>query len=196
MIYESLINYIQDRSQSLLTSSDIALIRECFIYKKLRKRHFFLQEGDVCKHFGFIVKGSMRQYTIDQKGTERIIHLYIENWWASDRESFWKETPSIYNIDAWEETDLLLLPKENGYYERVNSIPAFTKMRLKLDDNNSIASQRRLRASMFDTAEKRYEELLKCYPAFVQRFPQHILASYLGITKETLSRIRNQPINK
>ncbi|MDJ1473825.1 Crp/Fnr family transcriptional regulator [Xanthocytophaga flava] len=196
MIYDSLIHYIQERSQSPLTSSDIALIRESFVYKKLRKRQFFLQEGDICKHFGFIVKGAMRQYTVDQKGSEHNIQLYIENWWASDRESFWKEIPSIYAIEAWEETDLLLLPKANGYYERVNAIPAFNEMRIKLDDNNSIASQRRLRASMFDTAEKRYEELILRYPEFIQRFPQHIIASYLGITKETLSRIRNQSAKK
>ncbi|MDJ1484114.1 Crp/Fnr family transcriptional regulator [Cytophagaceae bacterium YF14B1] len=196
MIYDSLIHYIQERSQSTLMPSDIALIREAFVYKKLRKRQFFLQEGDICKHFGFIVKGAMRQYTVDQKGSEHTIQLYIENWWASDRESFWKETPSIYAIEAWEETDLLLLPKANGSYERVNAIPAFNEMRIKLDDNNSIASQRRLRASMFDTAEKRYEELTLRYPEFIQRFPQHIIASYLGITKETLSRIRNQSAKK
>jgi hypothetical protein len=133
---------------------------------------------------------------VDEKGHEHILNLCIENWWTSDRESFQKQTPSIYNIDAWEDTDLLMLPRDNGYYDRVNSIPAFNEMRIKLDDNHHMANQRRLLSSINQPAERRYEELAETYPAFLQRFPQHIIASYLGITKETLSRIRNQTVKK
>jgi CRP-like cAMP-binding protein len=192
----SLIHYIRERSSSPLTEADISLLYEAFIPKKLKKRQFLLQEGDVCKYIAFIVKGATRQYTIDEKGDAHILNLGIENWWTSDRESFHKEIPSIYNIDAWEETELLLLPKANGYYERVNAIPAFHQMRVKLDDNQHIASQKRLNTSMNYTADYRYDELTKRYPEFLQRFPQHIIASYLGITKETLSRIRHQSIKK
>ena len=192
----SLIHYIQEQSFSLLTETDISLLEEAFIPKKLRKRQFLLQEGEVCKYIAFIVKGATRQYTVDEKGHEHVLNLGIENWWMSDRESFHKETPSIYNIDAWEETELLLLPKANGYHERVNAIPAFCKMRMKLDENQHIAAQKRLNTSLNYLAEYRYEELIKLYPKFLQRFPQHMIASYLGVTKETLSRIRNQYIKK
>lgn len=175
-----------------MTEENLTLIREAFLSKKLRKRQFLLQEGEVCKSIAFIVKGATRQYTVDEKGYERILNLSVEGWWTSDRESFQNNTPSIYNIDAWEETELLLLPKANGFYDRVNEIPAFTEMRIKLDDNNHVANQRRLQMSINNTADYRYEELIRSYPEFIRRFPQHIIASYLGITKETLSRIRNQ----
>ena len=188
----SLINYIKERSVSPLSKEDIDLLNQAFIAKRLRKRQFLLQEGEICKYIGFIVKGATRQYTVDAKGSEHILNLGIENWWISDRESFHKQTPSIYNIDAWEETDLLLLPKTNDYYERVNSITAFNEMRIVLDDNNHMASQKRLLSTKNHTAEYRYDELRKMYPEFLTRFPQHIIASFLGVTKETLSRIRNQ----
>ena len=162
----------------------------------MRKRQFLLQEGEVCKYIAFIVKGATRQYTVDAKGYEHVLNLCIENWWTSDRESFHKELPSIYNIDAWEETELLLLPKANGFYERVNAIPAFQEMRITLDDNQHIAAQKRLNMSINYTADYRYQELIKLHPDFLQRFPQHIIASYLGITKETLSRIRHQSVKK
>ncbi|GAB4027404.1 Crp/Fnr family transcriptional regulator [Spirosoma koreense] len=195
-MFTSLLHYIQERSSIPVSEADISLIEEAFIPKKLRKRQFLLQEGEVCKYIAFIVKGATRQYTVDEKGDEHVLNLCIENWWTSDRESFHKETPSIFNIDAWEETELLLLPKANGYYDRVNAIPAFNEMRIKLDDNQHMAAQRRLNISMNHMADYRYAELIRLYPEFLQRFPQHIIASYLGITKETLSRIRHQSVKK
>lgn len=191
-----LLIYIKERSVTPLAEKDIDLIREAFVHRKLKKRQFLLQQGEVCRHFAFIVKGATRQYTVDAKGHEHILNLCVENWWTSDRESFHKQTPSIYNIDVWEETEVLLLPKANNYYDKVNAIPAFKEMRIKLDDNNYMASQRRLLSSMNETAEYRYQELQRSHPEFLERFPQHLIASYLGITKETLSRIRNQSMKR
>lgn len=195
-MHTSLIKYIQQRSSTPLNEENLELIKEAFIPKILRKKQFLLQEGEVCKSIAFIVKGATRQYTVDERGYQRILQLSIEGWWTSDRDSFQNNRPSIYNIDAWEETDLLLLPKINGYYDRVNEIPAFNEMRIRLDENNHVANQRRLQMSINNTADYRYEELIKHYPEFIRRFPQHMIASYLGITKETLSRIRNQAVKK
>ena len=195
-MHPALLQYIEERSTTPLSAADIALMEQAFVPKKLRKKQFLLQEGEVCKYIAFIVKGATRQYTVDEKGHEQVLNLCIEHWWAADRESFHSEKPSRYNIDAWEETDLLLLPKAQGYYDQVNSIPAFSEMRVRLDDNHHMATQRRLHASINDPAEQRYEELVREYPEFLQRFPQHIIASYLGITKETLSRIRNNAVKK
>jgi len=195
-MHDVLLKYIAQHSESPLTEAHVALIKEAFIEKRLKKRQFLLQEGEICKYIGFIVKGATRQYTTDEKGSEHMLNLCIENWWTADRESFHRETPSIFNIDAWEETDLLLLPKDNGCYSRINAIPAFIEMRVKLDDNHHMSNQRRLHASYNYNAELRYEDLLKRYPLFTERFPQHLIASFLGITKETLSRIRNHAIKK
>lgn len=186
-MYDSLIAYIRNHSTTPLTETDIEAIKDAFIPKKIRKRQYFLQEGQVCKNAAFVVKGAMRLYAVDDDGAEHIIRLCIENSWVLDRESYIKGTPSIYNIDALEDSDLLLIAKVN----RLNnmSIPAVIEARRKMDNNFAIENQKRI-ASISLSAEERYTELLKTYPEFLQRFPQHIIASYLGIAKETLSRIR------
>ena len=191
-----LIAYIEERSSSPLTPPDIRLLREAFIPRKIKKREFLLRQGEICRYIAFIVAGAVRQYSVDEKGNEHVLYLCIENWWASDRESFHKESPSIYNIEAWEDSEVLLLPKADDYYTRVNDIPAFQEMRIKLDDNNHFAAQQRLHVAKSYPAAYRYAELTELYPEFLQRFPQHLIASYLGITKETLSRIRRQAAGK
>jgi CRP-like cAMP-binding protein len=194
-MHESLINYINSFATSPLTDSEIELIKKTFVPKKIRKRQYFLQEGQVCKYSGFIVKGAMRQYSVDDKGTEHIVRLLLENWWAVDRESYVMLTPSVYNIDAWEDSELLLITRAD-MLNKLNSIPALNEMTRKLDENHAVAAQRRLNASISLPAEKRYAEFANLYPEFLQRFPQHMIASYLGITKETLSRIRRHAVKK
>src|SRR5215207_3251794 len=110
-MYESLIQYIQNYSATQLSQEAIEIIKNSFVPKKLRKKQYFLQEGEVCRYFAFIVKGAMRQYSVDDKGIEHIVHLTIENWWVGDRESYVMLTPSVYNIDAWEETELLTITR-------------------------------------------------------------------------------------
>jgi len=185
-----LLNYIREHSSVPLSEGDLRVLAAAFQPRKLKKRQFLLQEGEVCKYIAFIVKGATRQYTLDKRGREQVQNLAIENWWVADRESFRLQTPSRYYIDAWEDSEFLLLPFANDAYDRVNSIPAFKEMRIKLDDNNHMATQERLNLSHTQDAEHRYRWLTQRYPAFLQRFPQHVIASYLGITKETLSRIR------
>src|SRR5262245_1990304 len=106
---EYLHNYIAKYSTTPLTNDGIRMIEESFIPKKFRKRQYLLQEGEVCKYLAFIVKGATRQYSVDEKGAEHILYLSIENWWAGDRESYIMLTPSRYFIDAWEDTDALLI---------------------------------------------------------------------------------------
>jgi CRP-like cAMP-binding protein len=190
-MFESIIKYINSYISTPLTPEQEARIEETFTPKKIRKKQYLLQEGDVCRFAGFIVKGAMRQYTVDDKGVEHVVQLYIENWWAVDRESFIMLTPSVHSIDAWEDTDLLLMTHAD-YLKLSESIPALLEMSSKLDMRSYIATQKRLNASLNFSAEDRYAELAKVHPEFLQRFPQHIIASYLGITKESLSRIRSK----
>src|SRR5258706_8399194 len=189
MMYDSLIKYFNSYSSTPLTDDEIDLIQSFYIPKKFRKRQYLLQEGEVCKYTAFIVKGAMRQYRVDDKGEEHIINLFIENWWASDRESVMNNTPSIYFIDAWEETEALLVKKAD-VLDLVNRVPAITEWMRKVDVKFAIASQRRLNAAISLSAEERYYDLEKSRPEFIQRFPHYIIASYLGINRETLSRIR------
>src|SRR6185295_11019049 len=112
-----------------------------------------------------------------------------------DRESLVNQTPSKYFIDAWEDTEVLLVKKTDLTY-LVDNISALTEWIRKLDANSAIATQRRLSAAISLPAEERYYDLEKTYPEFLQRFPQHIIASYLGINRETLSRIRSRGVKK
>jgi|SRR6185436_2601057 len=193
-MHDSLIRYINSFASAPLTESEMEVIKKNFIPKKIRKKQYLLQEGEVCKYMAFIVKGAMRQYSVDDKAVEHIVRLSIENWWAGDRESFTMLTPSIYNIDAWEDTDALLITKAD--MNLLDKIPAIIQMTRKLDDNHAFAYQKRLNAYISLSAEQRYEDFAKQYPEFLQRFPQHIIASYLGITKETLSRVRRHAVKK
>lgn len=192
---EQLYDYINSHSSSGISRPEFELFKSYFTYKKLRKKQYFLQEGDICKYFGFILSGSMRQYTVDDKGAEHIIQLAIENWWVGDRESWTMSTPSLYNIDAWEDTELLLLSHDTAL-ELLRRFPAFAETKKIMDDRNNIANQRRITSAISATAEKRYTTFVECYPILLERFPQHMIASYLGIAKDTLSRIKRQLLQK
>jgi CRP-like cAMP-binding protein len=194
-MYDVLINYLNSYIPTPLHGDEIELIQRFFKPKKFRKRQYFLQEGEVCTSSAFIVKGAMRQYIVNEKGEEYIIKLFIENGWASDYESVIRKTVSIYFIDAWEETESLIVAKTDLVY-LINRIPALLKWIRKLDNNFVIDSDRRINAAISLSAEERYFDLEKSYPEFIQRFPQHIIASYLGINRETLSRIRSRYVKK
>ena len=194
-MYDSLIAYFNSYTTTPLNEGEIEFIESVFQSKKFRKRQYFLQEGDVCKYTAFIVKGAMRQYSIDDRGEEHIVRLSIENWWATDRESLMKQTPSIYFIDAWEDTEALLVTKA-AFMDLIDHIPTLAEWMKNLDVNFAIAAQRRLNAAISLSAEKRYHDLEKKYPEFLQRFPLHTIASYLGINRESLSRIRGRSIKK
>ena len=194
-MYDTLITYLNNYGTTPLSDDDIDLIKSIFVPKKFRKRQYFLQEGEVCKYTAFIVKGAMRQYSVDDKGEEHILGLFMENWWASDRESFIRQTPSVYFIDAWEETDALVISSTDSLH-LLSQIPAMRQITGKMDENAAIAAQKRLNAAISLSAEQRYNNLEKTNPQFLQRFPQHIIASYLGISRETLSRIRSNAIKK
>ena len=192
-MHDSLIQYINLRASQPLTKQEVEKIKAVFQPKKLRKKQYFLEEGNVCKYGGFIVKGAMRQYSVDDKGVEHIVQLYIENYWASDRESAIMLTPSKYYIEAWEDTELLIITRAE-MLDLMQKIPSIAQMTRLMDERSFIASQRRLNSTISNTAEKRYKEFADNHPQFIQRFPQHFIASFLGITKETLSRIRNQTL--
>jgi CRP-like cAMP-binding protein len=192
-MHSKLLEYIRQHATLPLTSDEVALIVATFQPKKLRKKQYFLEEGNVCKYVDFIIKGAMRQYSVDDKGVEHIVQLYIENYWTSDRESAVMLTPSRYNIDAWEDTELLIATVAD-MLDLIEKVPSFGQMTRLMDQRSFIVSQRRLNSTISNTAEKRYEEFADNHPQFIQRFPQHLIASFLGITKETLSRIRKQAI--
>jgi len=194
-MYDSLIRYFNSYTSVPLSESDIDLITSVFAPKKFKKKQYFLQEGEISKYGAFVVRGAMRRYMVDDKGEEHIVQLMIENWWASDYESYIKGTPSKYFIDAWEETETLLTTMDN-INKLIEKIPLLLQWTKKLDENHFVATQNRLSAAISLSAEERYYKLEKAHPQFLRRFPQRIIASYLGINRETLSRIRSRATKK
>ena len=178
-----------------LSNKEKEIVDAHSIIKKLRKNQYLLQEGDVCGFVAFVNDGCLRTYTVDNKGGEHIIYFATENWWAGDRESYLTKNPSMFNIDAVEETEIVFFTREN--FERIcTAIPAFNKLINDTLQNGFIASQNRVRAALTFTAEEKYLDFLKKYPQLSNRIPQQMIASYLGMTPETLSRIRTATLKK
>lgn len=192
---DKLVQHINAIIDNKLTESDISLLSDVFLLKKLRKHQYLIQSGDVCKTVAFVVKGALKKYTVDDTGKENILELYIENWWAGDKESFMIGTPTPYYIDACENSELLVLNKET-FTNNIDKLPFLSQLNNVLTEKNSFQLVKRLHSSQTLSAEQKLEQLQNTYPEFFQRFPQHIIASYLGMTKETLSRIRSNTLKK
>lgn len=180
---------------NLITGEEFDFCKTLFVPKKLRKKQFLLQEGDVAKYTAFVTKGITRTFTIDEKGMEHILQFAEEGWWMGDLYSFFTDEPSLYNMEALEDCELLLITKVS-WDLLLEKVPALERYFRILVQNNLIATQRRLMGALSETAEVKYTKFIDKFPDAVQRVPQHMLASYLGITRETLSRIRSQMANR
>lgn len=193
MLYELFFRKMNEKVS--LTAGEEELIRTYLIPKKLRRKQYLLQEGDVCKHIAFVEKGILRAYTIGEKGTERIIQFALEGWTISDLYSFLTGEPATYTIDAIEDAELILI-SQSANEELLKKLPKYeTFIRLQVT-NAYIALQKRINSVISFTPEERYAKLNATYPEIVQRVPQHMIASFIGLTPETLSRVRRKMTKK
>jgi CRP-like cAMP-binding protein len=174
-----------------LTDADKAIFRQHLIVKKIRKHQYFLQEGDICKSVAFVSKGMLRSYLVDEKNNERIIQFAPEGWFISDISSFITEERSNMNIDALEDSELILMSK-TAHVHLETAVPEFFKFNYTQYRGAYISLQKRLIDMFTLSTEEKYTKLLSVYPDIMQRVPQHMIASYIGLTPETLSRIRKK----
>jgi len=188
-MFELLRANFQKRVQ--LTQEEFDQCTKFFVRKKIRKRQFILQEGEVCRHIAFVTSGCLRSYTVDSNGEEHIMQFAIEDWWISDLQSFLSGKPTTYNIDALEDSELLLLEKE-ARDKMLESAPKLERYFRLLQEANYVASHHRIEESLSASAEERYLDFIKTFPTLIQRVPQGQIASYLGITPQSLSRIRKE----
>jgi CRP-like cAMP-binding protein len=160
-------------------------------HKNIKRKQYLLRQGEFCKAEYFITRGCLRTYTIDDKGSEHVIMFGVEDWWIGDLFSFLTQTPTSYFIDALEDSEVLQISKENLalLYEKVPKFERFFRIILQ---NAFIAQQKRINQNLSFTAEERYLEFIKKYPALEQRVSQKHISSYLGITPVFLSMLRRK----
>lgn len=178
-----------------LTEKEQGLVCEFFKPRLYRKRQFVLQEGDVCQHFNFVVRGCLRTYTIDEKGVMHILQFASENWWASDNESFHSGMPSPLNIEAIEETMVLQITRSNliSLYKKSRKFNLIFRVLL---EKAYATLQRRLLLNISSSAQEKYDSFLKTYPHLLNRLPQTQIAAFLGITPEHLSKLKAEILKK
>ncbi len=188
-MYERLIENISKRVS--LTAEEFERIKPFFIPKKIRKRQFLLNAGDACQYSNFVEKGLLRAYSIDDSGHEHVVQFAPEDWWVTDMCSFLSGDPAIYNIEAIEDSELLQLTKKT-MDEMLEQQPKMERYFRLLAQNSLIVMQRRIVGTLSLSAEEKYKRMMQLYPNILQRAPQQHIASFLGITPETLSRVRKQ----
>lgn len=188
-MFESFFQHLSEKIS--LNKEEQAIIESQLTIKKIRKKQYLLQEGDVCKNIAYVVKGALREYTVDDKGVEHIVQFALEGWLISDLYSFLTGSPATYHIDALEESTLILISKEaeQAILQQVPKFESYTRMQIT---GAYLAMQKRVNALISQTVEERYLGFMNLYPNIVQRVPQHMIASYMGLSPETLSRVRKK----
>jgi len=174
-----------------LNTEEEELVAAKFYPRLFRKRQYVLQEGDICNQFYFVVRGCLRMYKIDEKGSLHILQFAAENYWINDLGSFHGLKPSELNIDALEDTVVLQIGRDDliSIYLQASK---FDRIFRVLIENSFVRLQERLLQNISSTAEERYQSFLEIYPHLVNRLSQVQIASFLGITPEFLSRLRNK----
>jgi CRP-like cAMP-binding protein len=171
-----------------LTDSEFDYVLSHFSTRKFRKHQFLVQEGDLVPQEFFVIKGCMKAYMMNEEGKEHILQFAMESWWISDFEAYNKHTPATLNINCTEDSEVLCLPYENRekICDEMHKMEHYFR---KISHAGYIALQQRILSLLSSTAKERYEKLLSQYPTLFQRVPKSVIAAYLGVSRETLSRI-------
>jgi len=192
-MYELLYSHFQQYIS--LTEEEFEVCKSFFTYKKLRKHQYILQEGEVSRFESFILSGCTRTYEIDERGQEHVIFFGLETWWVGDLHSFITGKPSRYAIDCLEDTEMLQISCADMHrlYEVVPKMERFFRLVIQ---KAYIAATERIHSNLSKQAAERYQEFIEKNPEIAQRVSSHQIASFLGITPQSLSRIRSQLVSK
>jgi CRP-like cAMP-binding protein len=170
-----------------LTDQEFDYVFSHFTTKRLKKYQFLIQEGDSVINDYFVVKGLLKAYHLDNVGKEHIMQFAMEDWWISDYQAYLSQTNATINVDCIENVELLCLSlyNRNKICSELHKIEHFFNQKSNV---GYVALQRRLLSLLSNNAEERYKQLLSQYPNLFQRVSKTLIASYLGVTRETLSR--------
>ena len=191
MNIKPLLNYIA--KYVTLTNTEVDFLTSRLSSRKYLKGQYILQQGDISQTECFIISGCTKMFYLDDNGQEHIIMFSIEDWWTSDLGSFISQTPSDFNVQCLENTEIIQF-SYNNIEEIFSKIPKLERFFRKIIEKAFVASQKRIIRNFSLTAKERYIIFRNNYPKIEQRIPQYLIASYLGITKEFLSKIKSQLI--
>lgn len=191
--YKPLLDYIKKYTD--LTSEEEILLLSKINIRTYLKNQYIVQQGDVCKSINFIITGCTKTFYMNTEGQEHIVMFSIEDWWTSDLGSFITQKPADFNVQCIENTQLIQFSYDN-LEELYREIPKFERLFRKIVERAFVASQKRIIRNFSLDAKERYKIFKTTYPKIDQRVPQYMIASYLGITKEFLSKIKSQLISE
>jgi CRP-like cAMP-binding protein len=172
-----------------LSDDEFNYILTHFKSKKLKKHQYLIQAGDTVQCDYFVVSGLLKAYFSNpEDGKEHIMQFALEDWWVTDYQAYFNQTTSLLNVDCLEEVEVLCLSLQNRdkLCSELHKIEHFFRRK---SNSGYVALQRRILSLLDSNAKQRYEQLLKQYPALFQRVPKTLIASYLGVSRETLSRL-------
>jgi CRP-like cAMP-binding protein len=193
---EDLSQFIENINQKIVLSPDeLNMLLPEFKIRKVKKRQFIVQPEFVNKHRTYVLQGAFRAYVVDEKGSEHTIQFAIEDWWIADYNSYIYQTPATMFIVALEDSVILQINYEAEQQLKASTHNLEKLFRLMAEKSAAFYS-RRIIAMLTQNAEERYNEFLEKFPKVAQRLPQYALASYLNMTTEFLSKIRNEKVKK
>jgi CRP-like cAMP-binding protein len=174
-----------------LSQAELDYFHSCLKPHRISKKEFLLREGEICKYEAYVVKGCLRKYCTDEAGDEVNLQFAVEDWWISDLLSFTEERPSLLNIQALEESELLLI-SHTDKEELFRRVPAMERMFRLMVQRSLNSLQERFICILSKSARQRYLDFVAQYHDLLTRIPQHHIASYLGVTPEFLSKVRKR----
>jgi|TARA_B110000196_G_scaffold19241_2_gene15113 CRP-like cAMP-binding protein len=177
-----------------LTVEEKTILLSKIIHRNYLKGQYIVQQGDICKSANFIISGCTKTFYMNKEGQEHTVMFSVEDWWTSDLGSFITQTPADFNVQCLENTELIQFTFEN-LEELYTKIPKLERFFRKIIERAFVASQKRIIKNFSLAAKEHYLIFKETYPEIEQRVPQYMIASYLGITKEFLSKIKSQLIH-
>lgn len=180
---------LRDQIQKIvqLTDAEFEYVVDHFVARKLKKNQFVVQEGQLVDNDFFILSGCLKSYSTDANGKEHIIQFGMQDWWITDYQAYYNQSAASVNIDCIEESELLCLSYSNRekLCSEMHKIEHFFR---KKTNKRNVALQQRILSLLSSSAKERYDKLLAEYPQLFQKVPKQLIAAYIGVTRETLSR--------
>ncbi|MBC8154115.1 MAG: Crp/Fnr family transcriptional regulator [Bacteroidetes bacterium] len=171
-----------------LTEDEFAFVLAHFTQKTFKKHQSLIQEGEPVKHVYFVVSGLLKLVYTEDSGKQHVVSFAMEDWWESDFQAYFTQTPATLSLECLEDTVVFCLSRED-YHKLCAGLPKMERFIGQKSILGSIASQQRILSLLTTNAKERYERMIQQYPSLVQRVSKALLASYLGVSRETLSRL-------